>query len=477
MSTVSQFYAIGKSQAELDFVDVQLRRDNRLFVDPFAISQRPDPWSQEAHSIIVRFFQRVVDDIRRGNTDAALEALSYLREPNETRFGLSAGEPHGAGIGDMQAEDLLNALVQSSAVKTGSLNSLEECELMIEGIGHDKISDLATNLIRIKLADYTKTQCVLHSIPTQQVPLPPYYDETTHTWISDYFDLPAPDGRPLLLVPKLIARYKFSYNHQIYYQHFVLNFLQSEHLSASSALVRTLKNGKRRVYKKDLKETFPCTKENLAAISRDHPELLESYREYLAKIEYQNSNILSEEASERALAQALMDKLTDIPSGSQDAYSYHNLMTGILEFLFYPHLITPVKEREIHDGRKRIDIVMNNAAMSGIFHLLHSVRRIFCPHVFIECKNYTNEIANPELDQLSGRFGTNRGLFGILCCRHFEDRDLFVKRCRDTHRDGRGLIIGLSDDQILEFLRLITLGSRNLLDAWLMSYIDEVTCS
>ncbi|HEY2712440.1 MAG TPA: hypothetical protein VGI60_07995 [Chthoniobacterales bacterium] len=474
---VSEVFNLGKSQSELDFVDVDVGRDNFLFVDPFAISQRPDPWSQEAHQIIVAFFQRVVNLIRSNEHAAALEVMSHLREPNETRLGLSRGRPQGAGIGNMQAEDLLSSLARSSAVRTGSISSLEECELMVEGIGRDKISDLTTNIIRRKLAIYTNEQCDLHEIPTVHLPLPPYYDPQSHQWRSDYFPLPQADGRPLVLVPKLIARYTFSYNQQSFYQHFILNYLQTEHLNAGSSLVQTLRNGRRRVTKKAVAETYPCTKANIAAFARDHPEVLTEYRRHLAQLEQQNLALLPEEASERALALSLEQALVSVAVGAGAAGSYHSLMIGLCEFLFFPHLVTPAKEREIHQGRKRIDIVMSNSATDGAFETLHRVRRVSCPYIFIECKNYTNEIANPELDQLAGRFGVNRGTFGLLCCRRFQDRSLFAERCRDTYRDGRGLIVGLSDAEIIELLRHIATGNRRRIDRDVTHFIDEIALS
>jgi hypothetical protein len=69
-------------------------------------------------------------------------------------------------------------------------------------------------------------------------------------------------------------------------------------------------------------------------------------------------------------------------------------------------------------------------------------------HVFVECKNYGREIGNPELDQLSSRFSPTRGQFGLLVCRHFADKTLFLKRCRDTALDKRGFIIALDDDDL-----------------------------
>jgi len=85
--TFSQAFGLGKSQHELDFVDVSLLRDNRLFLDPFAIAQELDRWSQDAARTVGIFFQQVVDDIRRGHEENARLLLQHLREPNETRLG------------------------------------------------------------------------------------------------------------------------------------------------------------------------------------------------------------------------------------------------------------------------------------------------------------------------------------------------------------------------------------------------------
>lgn len=126
MPKFSQVFHISKTQPELDFVDVSLATDNRLFVDPFALSQKLDRWSQDAHHTLVTFFQSIVDDIRSGNEDRARRLLSNLREANETRLGYSARQPQGAGIGDMQAEELFQALSDSAAVRTGFISSLEE---------------------------------------------------------------------------------------------------------------------------------------------------------------------------------------------------------------------------------------------------------------------------------------------------------------------------------------------------------------
>src|SRR5690348_3142063 len=371
MPKFSEAFGIDKSQAELDFVDIPLHTDVWLFIDPFAVSQRADPWSMRCHSTLVAFFQHVVDHIRAGYMEQARELLSHLQEPNETCFGLSRRRPAGAGIGPYQAGQLFEALKDSSAVRTGFLSSLEECELMVDGIGRDKISDLTTNIIRHHLVEYAQEQCKLHGIPIQSVALGPCFNPESISWESRYADLPVWRDKPILLVPKVVARRATAYDHQKYYRDYVLNFLMAEEMEAGSALVKILQNGKRRVYKKDVRGKYPCTKEFLYQFSKNHPEVLSTYREDLARLERSGSPNGVELEDESAIAAALSAVLDSIPPGSETAGHYHSLLVGIVEFLFFPNLINPIKEREIHDGRKRIDILMENGAYEGIFYRLH----------------------------------------------------------------------------------------------------------
>jgi len=276
------------------------------------------------------------------------------------------------------------------------------------------------------------------------------------------------------LIPKFIARYSLDYDSGEYYNSYILNYLQVENLSARSSLVRTLKNGRKVVYKKDLKAKYPFSKEFLFDFSKSNPKVLEKYRADLNKFEENHNEIDAGSEDEHLLADMLLLALQNIPTGSDYASSYHNLMLGVFEFVFFPYLIYPRKEKEIHDGRKRIDIVMENGAKTGIFRRLHEIRKLHCPFISIECKNYKTDIANPEIDQLSGRFSRDRGVVGIMCCRSFEDEKLFLKRCIDTFKDGRGLIMYLNDTRIIELLTLIKNNNRKQIDSIVTEYFNAV---
>jgi GAF domain-containing protein len=165
---------------------------------------------------------------------------------------------------------------------------------------------------------------------------------------------------------------------------------------------------------------------------------------------------------------ALVSALRRIKAGSGDAHAYHSLILELLQVIFNPYLCKPRKEQAIHEGRKRIDIVFNNGRV-GFFGDLVDLHRIKCPYVFVECKNYSVDLTNPELDQLAGRFSDKRGRFGILVCRRIADREHINRKCRDAVNDGRGYILVFDDADIEKLLAIRGSGDEDALN----SYLDE----
>jgi len=231
--------------------------------------------------------------------------------------------------------------------------------------------------------------------------------------------------------------------------------------------VKLLRNGSRIVTKKDLKARHPFSKEFLYRFTREHPGVLDEYKRIKGAQGPLPPALLDREFDEGAFCEALAASLRAIPPGSDHAFDFHKLMVGALEFIFFPHLIYPKKEQEIHQGRKRIDIVYTNAARDGFFHRLHTTHQIASSFVSVECKNYSTDIGNPELDQLAGRFSMNRGRLGILVSRAFDDRDKFLARCRDTAQDGRGFILPLVDEDVFGLLDAIKQRQRRRGDQFL----------
>jgi hypothetical protein len=232
--------------------------------------------------------------------------------------------------------------------------------------------------------------------------------------------------------------------------------MQQAELAANTELVEVIRSGRgknkrerRRVTKKALVGKYGSGKAAVVRETRKHPEVLERYRA-VKRDEKHLPLTLDDIASIEGVAapdwDGLIASVQPIPVGRVDAARYEKEVEGLLTALFYPNLTNPIVQHEIHDGRKRIDITYTNMALNGFFRWVAT--HYPAAHVFVECKNYGKEVGNPELDQLSGRFSPSRGQIGLLVCRSFQDKALFIKRCIDTAKDLRGFIIPLDDDDL-----------------------------
>ena len=60
MPRFSEHFNLGISQAQLDFVDVELSGDTPLYLDPYAIQTKSDDWSSKCIDQIRSFFQSLL---------------------------------------------------------------------------------------------------------------------------------------------------------------------------------------------------------------------------------------------------------------------------------------------------------------------------------------------------------------------------------------------------------------------------------
>ena len=478
---ISDIFNLNKSQYELDFVNIDVEHDLPLFLDPYFLSIRNDNWSLQASRTIQSFFSYFLALIQGGHNDLARDLFTHLHEPNETCLGMSKGRPSGRGIGPCQAEEIFSSIIQSRAVETGLLEHLEDCYLFVDGIGKDKVSDMTTNIIRGELLKYTQQQCKLWDIPlTPDVATGDIWDRVNRQWTNAYDAMLVIEGRKILLVPKNIVSYSVTYTPEKYTQHFVLNFLQQEHLRMRSALIErsVRKDGSVRefVTKKSIRAYTGIDKDFLTNFTLQHPEI---FRDFQSQTKDSAREIPQHEYATSELnlvIDHLIGTLQAILPGRDTATLYHRTVTGILEILLYPHVVSPSVEQEVHDGRKRIDIVYDNAAEEGFFFRLGTIYQLSSQFIMVECKNYSRDVANPELDQIAGRFSPNRGKCGLILCRSIDNMDLFLERCSDTYREDRGLIIPIVDSDL--YICLVNyetkMKMRLIISSW--NVIDELHC-
>lgn len=455
---ISKKFKLGVSQYELDFVDIDTSRDQRLFVDPHFLGLRTDRWSVTAAACVQSFFTYFLALLRSGRSTEARELFAHLGEQNDTCLGLSSGLPRGSGVGKQLADDIFDSLAQSKAVSTGVLTDLEDARIFVPGVDKDRVSDMTTALIRGRLLEYTREQCTLWKMAlTPDVPSGYVWDTIDRRWRSYLTPRLVISGRPILLVPKGIVSYSDQYTAAKYHRHYVLNYLKNEHLRLDTVLVqrRKRKDGtiRRWVTKKSIVDyESPGDKDYLASFTERHVEVFANFKDAAIDADsIPNEALTTEPLAD--VVEHLRASLRETQPGRDAAEAYHRLVAGILELCFYPALIAPTLETALHEGRKRVDIVFDNAAQQGFFHRLHAIDKLPSTYIMIECKNYSSQVSNPELDQLAGRFGVNRGQVGLLISRNIDDIAGLIRKCADANSDGRGLIIPLEDKDLDLMLR------------------------
>src|SRR3989338_6789800 len=344
---ISKKFKLDKTQAELDFVDIDTNKDKGLYLDPFFIATRDNHLCIEATKTIKSFFGKIIELIRDDKFDEARSLFSHLDEPNETCLGVSRKKPQGKGVSGDTAKKIFQNIVNSRAVKTGLVDDLEDTAIFVDDIGTDRVSDMTTNILRKLLLKYTKNQCELLDIPLQGNKSSGYFWEiSTNTWNIEHTSRLIIDEKPILLVPKIFVSFHKNFSAQKYLQHDALNFLQNDHLNRDSSLVRirTLKGGKIKKEpptKTKLREVevniFDSEKEFLRDFTLKHKDIFHDFKEKRTKSATPVSNEdIDTDMNEKEITSYLISKIKELPTGGIDAQKYHKLMYGVLEFVFFP---------------------------------------------------------------------------------------------------------------------------------------------
>jgi len=165
---VSKYFRLDRDQSTLDFVDVSIGKDVRVYVDPSRLRSIASPWAAECNSLLQHFFETLLRHLQAGDDDAGLGMLEHLTEKNEFHLGQSKGISDGRAFGPEYARKVWSALKNSKARSSGLLQDIEDTCLFIDGIGPDRISDAICNIIRGPLIKYTQDMCGYYDIPLKK---------------------------------------------------------------------------------------------------------------------------------------------------------------------------------------------------------------------------------------------------------------------------------------------------------------------
>jgi hypothetical protein len=268
------------------FVDVRPEQDNRVFIDPSAIrasAAAGHNFAKTADKTLRTFFGYVAAASQSGHAaDQAHGArlLTHLREPNQTRLGMSRNGHRGKGMADGKGADLWRTIRDHEVCSASAVPRLEHVPLFVPGMGSDLMSDAVTQIVWPVLVAFThemRTSFPSLAEITVTTEKHQYFNRSKADWDLDDFDLPYMAGRQLLLVPREFVSKRLIMNHGQFYRREALEDIVEQRTSTSP-------QSRKRILKKNLKEEFPDMratnlKQALEARTRDE-DLVADYEQF-----------------------------------------------------------------------------------------------------------------------------------------------------------------------------------------------------
>lgn len=237
MAKVSKHYGI---KGSVEFIDVNVSKDNQLFVDPRALrlQSRPGRFAAQANTCTRSFFDEVARcAVSNQQSDAArgLDLLQHFKEPKETRLGLSKKGIDGHGGADDVGRAIWDALSTNinALLSIGILKLIEDVPIFVEGVDKDITSDLTTRIIYEPLAKFTQAMVVKHAQFTKGRHSTDIFDRQVWNprklrWEIKQLELPVAEGKPLVLVPRDWVQPHLMMSATRYYETTMLSFVQED---------------------------------------------------------------------------------------------------------------------------------------------------------------------------------------------------------------------------------------------------------
>jgi hypothetical protein len=421
------------NQLEVDFVIPRPIGDLPLCVDPFLLYKSRDPEMRALHKRIVGHFAGGVDAINAGNLAEAKRILDFPEAP-EIGFGYSARNKRGSGVGTILQTLLVDSLAISPAIMARGIRHVEEMQLISPGIGPDRIGDIASNILKEYLIEYTQRQCAIHSIPmARQVPISHVYDAGDGTWHDGYFELPVnpSDGLPILLVPRRIVRQLPWINYE--------NFAKTEFRAYLSA-------------KRSQRQDGASSKAEVTATTRVEVSLIDNYVKQREAHASEAQPVLPPlHDSSKETGRSLLHRLQQTSTGQAFAIAYQQVVLDVLTYVFCPDLIDGKMEERTIDGTERRDIIFTNDSDDSFFDYVRNTHDALL--MMFETKNVT-ELTMPALNQCATYLGDRIGRLGFIVTRHSPGDNILRKQIAIFNdSQPRKVLLILTDSDLSELIK------------------------
>jgi hypothetical protein len=343
------------------------------------------------------------------------------------------------------AQQILD-LFRTIPLYSAGFTHFEEIQLFVDGISKDRVSDIACNLLKSFLIDYTIEQCDKLKIPRSKTRLASVYDHQSHQLRAiDDIELPTDpaSSSPILLVPKRWLRHTPWIGFDDYFKNYIPK--DDQHNSVVWDRVALL-NFNRDNY--GVVQQYVGLKERTAADCSVDPL-------------FNQIPLIS--------AKRKLTTIRKLPSGKDDNADkkYEDSVVELLANMFYPLLDYADDQVRTVSGAQIRDLIfyMNRDVdfLQDIFND-YGTRQLVC-----EIKN-VRQIEREHINQINRYLSDEFGRFGVLVTRNPLTRAM-QKNTIDLWSGQRRCIIPITDEDLSLMVDLFEEKRRPPLDVLKRSYL------
>ncbi|MGE8021523.1 hypothetical protein ACQKOM_21900 [Peribacillus frigoritolerans] len=298
------------TQSDLDFLDGLIDKDVPLYIDPSQIEVQEGKWFEGSAAIINSFFDRILNLYREGKDKEAEDLLINAHEPNETKLGVSRGISQGKGTSPEKLIEVFRHVTNQGLLTDDLITNYNDLNIFVKDFAEDRMSDLVTNILREKLAEYTIEQSNTYGLDLTEDPIEigVAWDMETLNWKQVNKKALLVDGSLLLLIPKSIVVQRYLYSVEEYLTKVVYSWRKEYHLENDTELVRKkfIKKHKKivpfppnndTIIKNEIVDKGLKRKEYAIIMSKEKMDLIREFRTTVDHtLRGTNSNRLSDEA-------------------------------------------------------------------------------------------------------------------------------------------------------------------------------------
>lgn len=441
---LTDHFGIHAAQESLDFAIPFLDEDIPLYVDPFLLWKSPAQQDQALHTLLTNSFNHLGALCRKGKTGEAAEILMQASEAAEVGLGTSKNRA-GKRIGERKAHEILSLFETIGAYRDAGFVHFEECQLFVEGIAKDRVSDISCSFVKSFLVDYTHQCCSALGIPLSDVEIE-CYDYKGNAFKRQRASLPVrPDnGQPVLVVPRRWLRHLPWLNFDDYFKkHCPLH----DDNSPGEVPVPTVLRYNR--------ENYGAVKAYVEAKERAQQDC---HSDPL----FQPIPISS--------AKNTLAEILKLPTGKTDGADkeFEDRIARLYSSTLYPHLDFAATQSRTIDGVHIRDLVFyNNASIDFLKEILGTYSS---SQLVFEMKNVA-EVETEHVNQLNRYLSGPFGGFGVIITRKRPSKAV-LKNTVDLWSAQRKCILIFSDEDTELLVQLFDSKQRDPLDVMKRKYVE-----